>query len=65
MVEEFKQENHIPEFITQDGDTAGMTVRVMKFYPEDEEKMAQMSLDEMMEYKAQLIEDEKYTYEEE
>ena len=55
---------HIPEFILQDGDTSDMTVRVMKFYPEDEEKMSKMPLEEMMAYKAQLIEDEKYTYEE-
>lgn len=55
---------HIPEFITQDGDTAGTKVRTMKFYQEDVDKMAKMSLDDMIEYKAKLIEDGKYTYEE-
>lgn len=59
------EENHNPEFILQDGDTSGITIKKMKFYQEDIEKMSKMSLDEMMTYKAQLIEDEKYTYEEE
>lgn len=57
--------SHIPEFVTQEYSSAGITVRTMKFSAEDEEKMSKMSLDEMFEYKAKLIEDGKYTYEEE
>ena len=55
---------HVPEFIVRDGDTAGMKVRNMKFSKEETEKMSKMSLDEMMEHKAKLIEKGKYTYEE-
>ena len=54
---------HIPEFIQQDGDVAGITVRKMKFSPEETEKMSKMPLDDMMSYKANLIEKGKYTYE--
>ena len=54
--------HHIPEFITKDGDTAGASVREMIFSKKDTELMKKMALDEMMEYKANLIKDGKYTY---
>ena len=36
----------------------------VKFYPEDIEKMKNMSLEEKVEYKAKLKAEHKYTYEE-
>lgn len=54
---------HTPEFVLKDGDTAGITVRKVKFFPEDVEKMAQMSIDERIEYKSMLLEEGKHTYE--
>ena len=56
-------EPHIPEFMTQENNSFGMKVRNMKFSPEDEEKMAKMTLDEMVDYKAKLIKKGNYTYE--
>lgn len=53
---------HIPDFITKPDDNAGITVRKMIFSKEDEEKMATMTLEEMMNYKENLIKQGKYTY---
>ncbi len=56
--------NHIPEFILKDGDTAGITVQKVKFFPEDIEKMKKMSLEDRIAYKSRLKIEGKYTYEE-
>ncbi len=58
-------EPHVPEFMTNENSSFGMKVRTMKFSPDDEEKMSKMTFDEMYEYKAKLIEEGNYTYEEE
>lgn len=54
---------HTPEFILKDGDTAGITSKKVKFFPEDIEKMSHMTLDERIEYKSMLLEEGKHTYE--
>ncbi len=51
--------------MTNENSSFGMKVRTMKFSPDDEEKMSKMTFDEMYEYKAKLIEEGNYTYEEE
>ncbi len=45
---------HTPEFILKDGDTAGITVQKVKFFPEDIKKMRKMSLEERIAYKSEL-----------
>lgn len=57
-----RDNKHIPEFVNQDSTGAGQTVRRMKFSKEDEEKMAKMTLEEMMEYKSNLIKNGQYIY---
>ena len=54
---------HTPEFVLKDGDTAGISVRKAKFYPEDTAKMSQMSVDERIKYKSDLMEKGKHSYE--
>ena len=43
--------HHVPEFITQDGDTSGTIIREMVFSKKDTEIMNKMPLDEMIQYK--------------
>ena len=54
---------HTPEFILKDGDTAGISVRKAKFYPEDIEKMSEMTTDERIAYKSKLLNEDKHTCE--
>ena len=49
-----------PESITSDGDSAGIIISKIKFYPEDIEKLKKMSTNEAIVYKAKLIKLQKY-----
>lgn len=51
---------HIPDSITQENDTAGLKVSKIQFYEDDLKKMEDMSLEEEMEYKAKLIDEGRY-----
>ena len=55
---------HVPEFVLKDGDTAGIKIKTVKFYPQDIEKMEKMSLEERIAFKGKLKELGRYTYEE-
>ena len=54
-------EQYIPESITREGDTAGITVSKIRFNPEDIKKKEKMEPAEAIAYKAKLIEAGKYT----
>ena len=58
-----KMNNRIPESITQKADLEGMSFLNIKFYEEDIEKMKNMSDEEVLTYKAELIDKDRFTME--
>lgn len=50
-----------PESITRGGDSAGIIVSKIKFYPDDIEKLKKMNTNDSIAYKAKLIKSGKYT----
>ena len=53
-------EPHIPNFMTTPDEASGIRCRKIRFFPEDIEKMNDMTKAEMHKYKAMLIKNHKY-----
>ena len=53
-------ERDLPNSVTGPSDTKGLTWQKVEFYPEDVEKMKNMTTKERIKYKGQLIEQDRY-----
>ena len=53
--------DYTPESITREGDSSGIIVSKIKFYPEDIEKLKNLNSNDAITYKAKLIKSGKYT----
>ena len=53
--------DYTPESITREGDSAGIIISKIEFYPKDVEKLRKMNTSDAIAYKAKLIKAGRYT----
>ena len=57
---EWKRERDLPSCITRPSETDGVTIKRIRFYPEDVEKMKSMSIEEEDSYRERLVKNKHF-----